>query len=315
MAENKKKTAQIIYLSKYALASRISNKCKKPLLCSFKITSGCNLNCIHCPFIGKGNINKVDNISFDSASEVLETLYNNGTRIVIFEGGEPLLWKDRENYHDISDLIEEAKKKFFFTCITTNGTIELDKAEPDIFFISLDGLKDTHDYIRGNSFDRIISNIEKYHKKKKIIMNTCISRLNFMEIPELVKYINDKVFGITIQFFYPYPNVENLSLSMVQKKQVLEELIILKKNGYKVLDSYSCLKKMENNSWKCRDFLIASTEPDGKITHGCYLKNRVKDISCRDCGFTVHCEISLAYDLHPGALIAAKNIFWGIKTK
>ncbi len=75
-----------------------------------------------------------------------------------------------------------------------------------------------------------------------------------MEIPELVKSINDKVFGITVQFFYPYPEVENLSLSMVQKKQVLEELIGLKRKGYRILDSYSCLKKMEDNSWRCRDF-------------------------------------------------------------
>jgi hypothetical protein len=131
-----------------------------------------------------------------------------------------------------------------------------------------------------------------------------------MEIPELVKSLESRVAGITIQFFYPYPEVENLSLSTVQKKQVLEELIGLKKKGYSILDSYDCLKRMEDNSWKCRDFLIASAEPDGKIIHGCYLKNRVEDISCKDCGFAVHCEVSLAYGLHPGAIKAAKDIFW-----
>ena len=312
MTENINKIAQIGYLLKYAAVSRISDRFKKPLVCSFKITGNCNLNCMHCPFIGKDNIKKVD-MSFDRALEILEVLYMDGVRIIIFEGGEPLLWKDRKTGQDIFDLIEAAKKKFFFVCMATNGTIGLDKVDPDIIFISLDGLRDTHDYIRGDSFDRIMSNIEKYHKKKKMIINTCISRINFMEIPELVKSINNKVFGITIQFFYPYPEVENLSLSMVQKKQVLEELIILKRKGYGILDSYSCLKRMEDNSWKCRDFLIASVESDGRITHGCYLKNRVKDISCRDCGFAVHCEISLAYDLHPGALMAAREIFWGVK--
>lgn len=314
MAKNKNKIAQTGYLLKYAVASRISDRFKKPLLCSFKITGNCNLNCMHCPFIGKDSSKKVD-MSFDFALEMLETLYADGVRIIIFEGGEPFLWKDDKTGQTIFELIEAAKKKFFFVCITTNGTIGLDKADPDIIFISLDGLKDTHDHIRGISFDRIISNIEKYHKRKKIIINICINRINFMEIPELIKFIDDKVFGITVQFFYPYPEIENLSLSRVQKKQILKELIILKRKGYSILDSYSCLEMMEDNRWRCHDFLIASAEPDGRITHGCYLKNRVKDISCKNCGFAAHCEISLAYDLHPGALIAAQKIFWGINIK
>ncbi len=132
-----------------------------------------------------------------------------------------------------------------------------------------------------------------------------------MEMPELVKYINDKVYGITVQFFYPYPEVENLRLNPFQRKQVLDELIELKKKGYRVLDSYSCLKRMSKNSWRCRDFLVASVEPDGQVNYGCYLKNRVDNISCADCGFSAHCEISLAYDLNPGAIKAAKDIFWG----
>ncbi len=301
------KKTQISYLFKYAVKSRISNKFKKPLLCGFKITNRCNLECMHCPFIKNGNKTEID---FKSAVDIMKKLYFDGIRILVFEGGEPLLWKDRTEGKDIDDLIAEARKLFFFVCITTNGTLPFSNTGPDIFFISLDGLKQTHDHIRGESFDKIISNIHSSHKKKKIIINTCISRTNFMEIPELVKYINDKVYGITVQFFYPYPEVENLSLNPFQRKQVLDELIELKKEGYRLLDSYACLKRMSGNSWKCRDFLVASVEPDGQVNYGCYLKNRVDNISCADCGFSAHCEISIAYDLNPGAIKAARNIFW-----
>jgi len=301
------KKTQISYLFKYAVQSRISNKFKKPLICGFKITNRCNLECIHCPFIKNGNKAEID---FKSAVDIMKKLYSGGIRILVFEGGEPLLWKDRMEGKDIDDLIAEARKLFFFVCITTNGTVPFSNTGPDIFFLSLDGLKQTHDHIRGESFDKIISNIHDSHKKKKIIINTCVSRTNFMEIPELVKYINDKVYGITVQFFYPYPEVENLSLNPFQRKQVLDELIELKKKGYRLLDSYSCLKRMSKNSWRCRDFLVASVEPDGQVNYGCYLKNRVDNISCADCGFSAHCEISLAYDLNPGAIKAAKNIFW-----
>ena len=302
------KKTQVSYLFKYAVMSRISSRFRGPLICGFKITNRCNLECIHCPFVKRDAVVEID---FEKAAGIMKRLHRDGVRIIVFEGGEPLLWKDRKEQKGIGDLIEEAKKSFFFVCITTNGTLPLDNIEPDIFFISLDGLKRTHDHIRGESFERIISNIDRFHRKKKIIVNICISRANFMEIPELVKYLNDKVYGITIQFFYPYLEVENLSLNSVQKKQILSELAELKKEGHKLLDSFSCFQKMKTNRWKCRDFLVASVEPGGQITHGCYLKNRVDAISCADCGFSAHCEISLAYDLDPGAINAAKSIFWG----
>ena len=309
MAYNRSRIRQILYLAKYAAASRLNKSTRKPLVASFKMTHDCNLNCMHCPFIKKNTAKT--RMDFDTALKVLGRLYAEGVRIIVFEGGEPLLWKDTAAGKDLSHLIGQAKEKFFFTCMTTNGTIPLQDYDPDIVFISLDGLRKTHDSIRGTGFDMIMSNIKKNRSRKKMIINTCINRLNFMEIPELIKYLEGKVYGITVQFFYPYSEVENLSLSKEQKKQVLEELMGLKNKGYSLLDSYSCLKKMEDNSWKCRDFLIASVEPDGKINRGCYLKNRVEDISCADCGFAAHCEVSLAYDFDLEAIKAARDIFWG----
>ena len=129
-------------------------------------------------------------------------------------------------------------------------------------------------------------------------------------MPGLVKFLAGKVYGITIQFFYPYSRTDNLGLSKQQKAKVLEELSGLKREGYPLVDSYGCLQKMGRNTWKCHDFLVSSVDPDGKIIYGCYLKDRVENISCSDCGFTAHCEISMAYQFNPGALNAAKRIFW-----
>jgi len=305
---NDSRVYQVLHLLGYAVSSRLSAKARRPLVCGFKVTGDCNLNCRHCPFV-RDSSRKAASPDYILASDILDRLYADGVRIVIFEGGEPLMWKDPAAGRDISDLIAKAKEKFFYTCITTNGTMPLEGIDPDIVFISIDGLKETHDSIRGKSFDMIMANIGKY-RQKKIIVNTCISRSNFMEIPQLVRFLEGKVYGITIQFFYPYQKVENLSLNTVQKKQVLEELISLKRKGFSILDSYSCLKKMQDNSWRCHDFLIASVEPDGTIIHGCYLKERVEKISCAHCGFAAHCEVSMAYDLDFKAIKAARDIFW-----
>ncbi len=308
MLSMKNKLGQAFYLAKFALKSRIREAYKKPLLCSFKITGNCNLKCLHCPFWRDA---PKKSLGFEKVKQILGTLYSEGVRIVIFEGGEPLLWKDRQCGKDINDVIEYSKGLFFFTGITTNGTIGIERFNPDIFFISIDGLKQTHDRLRGKSFDSIMRNIENNRSQKKIIANICISSENVVEIEELVKFLNDKVYGITIQFFYPYEGVSDLKLGNKEKEEVLKNLINLKRKGIKLLDSTACMKMMINNTWKCDDFLLANIEQDGRLSQGCYLKNKTDKVVCRDCGFAVHCEISLAYRFNPDAIKTAARIFWG----
>jgi len=301
------KFRQFIYLAGFALISRLSSRYKKPLISSFKLTNRCTLKCLHCPF---WRSNEILELKYDEIAVILQKLYRDGIKIVIFEGGEPLIWKDGKAGKDINDVIEMAKELFYYIGVTTNGTVELSNIESDIVFVSIDGLQKTHDTIRGKSFDRIIENIKTNKNTKKIIANICINNINRKEIPDLIKFLNDITHGITIQFFYPYPNVENQLIGPNEKEQLLEELIKLKKEGYKILDSIACMRKMIKNTWKCHDFLVSSVEPDGTTYYGCYLKNKVDNVSCRDCGFAVHCEISLAYNLNFDALNSARKIFW-----
>jgi len=76
--------------------------------------------------------------------------------------------------------------------------------------------------------------------------------------------------------------------------KVLCNLIKMKKDGLPIANSYACLQALKDNRWKCHPWMIASVDPDGKITQGCYVKNR-GEISCEKCGFSAHTEISLAY--------------------
>ncbi len=273
---------------------------KKPLLSGFKITNRCNLKCKSCPFWKKDT----KDISFTKAIHVLDKLYETGVRLLIFEGGEPFIWKDG-NYK-IEDLVKYAKKKFFSVGITTNGTLPL-KSSADIIWVSIDGLKERHELNRGKSFDKIMANIKNsYHPN--LLANITITKLNWHEIPDLVKYLETKVSGITVQFYYPFPNTEDLSLEKTNRIKALDELIRLKREGYNILDSIRALQALKKNTWRCHDWLIANAEPDGKMNIGCYLKDRA-EISCENCGFAAHTEISLAYDFHWGAVAVGKKTF------
>ena len=71
---------------------------------------------------------------------------------------------------------------------------------------------------------------------------------------------------------------------------------------------YRCLDSLKDNSWNCQDWMLANVEPDGTINLGCYVKGRGA-IQCSMCGFAAHTEISKAFDLNPGAILAGHNIF------
>lgn len=133
-------------------------------------------------------------------------------------------------------------------------------------------------------------------------------------MPELVRFLTGRVTGVTFQFFYPYAESDDLWLPWPERKHVLQELASLKRAGYGVLDSYRCLKALEDNDWCCHDWLIANAEPApdnparAAVHFGCYLKGRA-DADCRRCGFAAHTELSLAYDLHAGALRTGARVF------
>lgn len=294
------KLSRIGYLAQYYIRARFLND-KRPILSGMKLTHRCTLKCRQCPYWQRS----VPDISWAQVRETLPRLYERGIRVLILEGGEPLLWRDGDK--TVHDVVAEAKKYFFCVGVTTNGTLPLD-VKTDIIWVSIDGLRETHDALRGKSFERIITHI-KESAHPKIFANITINRVNRAEIPELLGFLKPLVKGITLQFFYPYPESEDLALTWTERAAVLDRLINLKKEGYPVTDSILALNALKDNKWRCEPWMIANVEPDGTFNQGCYLKNRTPDDNpCGLCGFAAHTEISLAYQLHWEAIMAGKNI-------
>jgi hypothetical protein len=149
-----------------------------------------------------------------------------------------------------------------------------------------------------------MGNIER-SSHPRIYAHTTINALNWREMPQLVRTLQGRVRGITVQFHYPYDELDDdLVLSRDQRRQVIDTLIDLKGEGLALANSYACLRALRDNDWTCRPWLIASIDPDGRTTHGCYLQGR-GTIACERCGFSAHTEISLAYGGTIDALIVA----------
>ena len=279
---------------------------KIPLLASFKITYRCNLACRACPFHLRVDDDEA-HMSWDTAIGTLESLRRLGTRIVVFEGGEPLLWRDGS--HRLHDLVLYAKRRFLRVAVTTNGTLPLD-VPSHAMWVSLDGLKETHNELRGDSFDLISSNIKKTNHPRVFIHFT-LNRHNWRDVDFLAKWVQKMptLQGMTIQFFYPYNQGEDdLALSMENRRAAVYKLLELKKSGLPILNSASRLNAMIDNRWSCHDDILINVDPDGTITKGCYVKNR-GEINCDACGFTPVAEASGALDFIPGSLYAGWRLF------
>jgi MoaA/NifB/PqqE/SkfB family radical SAM enzyme len=271
-----------------------------PLLASFKLTYHCNLSCSACPFHGRSADNN-SHITWDGAIEALETLKKRGTKIVVFEGGEPFIW--RHGSHDLHDLVSYAKRLFFRVAVTTNGTFPLD-VPADVIWVSIDGMNGTHDRLRSGSFERMWSNL-KSARHPRVMVHFTINRDNWRELNQLAEKLKHipAVKGLSVQLFYPYDQGESLlALSPEERKSALDNVIRLK-SSHCIVNSKRCLRAMIQNDWHCHDDVLINVDPDGKLTQGCYVKSRGK-INCQECGFTPVAEASGALDLQPGSILA-----------
>lgn len=116
----------------------------KPLTCLFLVNRGCNLRCRFCDLW-----DRPEQVPTDRALALLDEAAAIGTKVVVFTGGEPLL------HPDLPALVARARARGMAVNVTTNGIL-LDRhldalvdAGVDSLSISIDGLPDTHDRLRG----------------------------------------------------------------------------------------------------------------------------------------------------------------------
>lgn len=128
---------------------------KKSLSWDVIVTDKCNLKCKHCSV---NNITAVVH-PYEQIRREMQQLYDMGIRILFFCGGETFLWRDGER--TLRDLVVEAKEMgFLIVNVVTNGTFPIDLPEADLILLSLDGDRERHNAVRGDTYDTIMENIK-----------------------------------------------------------------------------------------------------------------------------------------------------------
>lgn len=258
---------------------------KSPLTAVAKITTKCNLKCKHCPW---KDWDRKD-ISTKKWFRVLESARKKGAIHLVIEGGEPTL-RD-----DLNDIISYAKNLGMLVMVITNGTNDLTQYDPDNYWISVDGLQDTHNQQRGaDVFEDIVDNVKRIPEKSKIIGCT-ISKLNQNQVEDFASYFSPIADYVWYNFMYPYSGVEDISLNKLEKKRISRKILDLKEKYPNILNSKSYLKDV-GNLFKCYPFLTLLIEPDGSFHQGCTIE-QLEECDCEKCDLACYSELSHAMKL------------------
>lgn len=223
----------------------------------FQITNKCNARCLMC--FNWQKINKPSNeLSLDEIERFAKTM--GSVPSLTIGGGEPFLRDDLAEICQIFYKNNQTKRISIPTnCLLPGRIVNLTEKILEIgsirlaIVLSLDGLKEVHDYIRGvkGTFDKVLETYEKLkqvskkYPKLKININSTISDKNYKHIPELIDFV-DKNFKVSfhtsevIRGCYNEKNVQAPSMGKYEKliPKLLESKTINNDRFHKKIYSY-----------------------------------------------------------------------------
>lgn len=168
------------------------------LIMQWHITERCNLHCLHCyrgdEAFAEPDLPELIHV-LDRFTSFLRSgrILNQGMKGHInVAGGEPLARKD---FMDLAMILSSMSDSFSFG-ILSNGTLIdiktaafLAKTGVSFVQVSLEGMEETHDQMRGNGNFRLVLKAIKnlVHLGLRTIVSFTATRLNYMEFPEIVR--------------------------------------------------------------------------------------------------------------------------------
>ena len=250
----------------------------------WECTLRCNLNCLHCGSdCQKSSLHKDMPLEdFKKVILEIEPFIDKRKFILAITGGEPLLRKDLE---EAGQFLKEHQIKWGLVSNAMAYTFErhnqLMKAGLRSITFSLDGLKESHNWLRNNSksYDNVKNAIELISNETHLDYDlvTCVHKKNLSELPELKEeLIRRKVRTWRIFTISPIGRAASNDLFKLNQTEYKELLTFIKesRNEGKIEVKYSCEAYVGKFEREVRDSLffcraginIASILIDGSIS-------------------------------------------------
>jgi radical SAM protein with 4Fe4S-binding SPASM domain len=195
----------------------------------WEVTGGCNLRCAHC---GSSCTEAGDNeLTPAEALALCDALIQLKPDYVSFTGGEPLLRSD------IFDIVEKLSNGGIPVRLLTNGTlVRPEDAQRfidsglELLSISIDGLREHHDKIRGaGMYDKIWQCYDYFHNSVVYLAaNTTVMKTNISELPQL----SEQLISYGVKTWQVQPAIPMGNMAKIREKTLDPE-------DYKILVDFA----------------------------------------------------------------------------
>ena len=282
------KLSSFLYFTYFGIKTILFKK-REPILGTVIVTDRCNLHCKHC------SVNNITAVMhpYDQIKKEMQLLYDMGVRILFFCGGETFLWKD-EN-HNLRNLVIEAKQMgFLIVNVVTNGTFPIDLPEANLILLSLDGDKQRHNKIRGNTYDIIMNNIHNA-TADNICLYMAINKINKDYIRDvcLTARNTKNIRAVSFNFHTPYPDTKELALTKEEKATCCEIISQMMKEGVPIFNLKNAFPYLIENQFPTPCHQCVVIENSKLSTCG-----RCIEIPglCEQCGYFFVAEYTLLFN-------------------
>ena len=281
------KLSSFMYFAGFGIRTVLFRK-KDPILGTIILTDKCNLKCKHCSV---NNITAVVH-PYKQVREEMRLMYGMGVRLLFFCGVETVLWQDKGK--SLRDLVAEAKAMgFLIVNVVTNGTFPIDLPEADLILLSLDGTREQHNSIRGNTYDLIMENIRNA-SSDNICFYMAVHQINKDGIRDVcLKAKNTShVRAVSFNFHTPYPDTKELALSREEKRDCCSTIAGMMREGAPVFNLKSAFPYLIDNRLPtpCHQCVVME---NGKLST-CGRCIEVPGL-CEKCGYFFVAEYTLLF--------------------
>lgn len=281
------KRSSFLYFARFGIRTVLLRK-KDPILGTVILTDKCNLKCKHCSV---NNITAVIH-PYQQIKGEMELLYEMGVRILFFCGGETFLWEDAGKR--LRDLVVEAKQMgFLIVNVVTNGTFPIDLPEADLILLSLDGDREQHNKVRGDTYDVIMENVRNA-TADNICFYMAINQINKSAIRDvcLLAKNTPNVRAVSFNFHTPYPDTNELALSREEKAGCCAVIMQMMREGAPVFNLKSAFPYLIDNRFPTPCYQCVVIE-DGRLS----TCGRCIDVPglCEKCGYFFVAEYTLLF--------------------
>jgi radical SAM enzyme (rSAM/lipoprotein system) len=227
----------------------------------WECTTRCNLNCLHCGSDCSKDSSYIDMPldDFLSALDTIKKTSNNFT--VVLTGGEPLLRRD------IEVCGREIRKRGMRWSLVSNGHLynkerhlSLLNAGLGALTISLDGLENSHNWLRNNnsSFNKVVDAIRLAVSSTRLNFDvvTCVNKRNIHELSQIQDFlIQNRVKAWRLFTIVPIGRGKNNSDLLLTDNQFVElmNFIAYSRKNEEIDVKFSCEGYVRKYETKVRE--------------------------------------------------------------